>query len=86
MDLDELKRELHTRARQLGFSELGVASIELPEDERHLMRWLEAGFHGDMEYMQRHGTMRSRPQELAPGTVRVISVRMDYCPSRGDAR
>ncbi len=80
MDLEELKRELRDRARQLGFNGFGVASIEIPEDERHLMRWLEAGFHGDMEYMQRHGTMRSRPQELVPGTVRVISVRMDYWP------
>src|SRR5215831_7977968 len=80
MDLEEVKRELRTRARQLGFGELGVTSIDIPEDERHLLRWLEAGFHGDMAYMQRHGTMRSRPEELFPGTVRVISVRMDYWP------
>ena len=80
MDLDALKRELRARALQLGCGELGVASIDIPEDERHLLRWLEAGFHGDMEYMQRHGTLRSRPQELVPGTVRVISVRMDYWP------
>ena len=43
--------------------------------------WLDAGFHGEMDYMQRHGRMRSRPEELAPGTVRVISVRMDYWPA-----
>ncbi len=80
IDLDAVKRELRTQALRLGFGELGVTSVEIPEDERHLLRWLDAGFHGDMGYMQRHGTMRSRPQELAPGTVRVISVRMDYWP------
>jgi epoxyqueuosine reductase len=80
IDLGEVKRELRARARQLGFGELGVTSIEIPDDEHHLLRWLEAGFHGEMDYMQRHGTMRSRPQELVPGTVRVISVRMDYWP------
>ena len=83
MDLDAVKRELRARALRLGFGELGVTTIEIPEDEQHLLRWLDAGLHGDMEYMQRHGTMRSRPQELVPGTVRVISVRMDYWP--GDA-
>ncbi len=79
-DLNAVKRELRVQALQLGFGELGVTSIDIPEDERHLLRWLEAGFHGGMEYMQRHGTLRSRPQELVPGTVRVISVRMDYWP------
>jgi len=83
MDLDAVKRELHARALHLGFGELGVATVEIPEDERHLLHWLEAGFHGEMQYMQRHGTKRSRPQELVPGTLRVISVRMDYWP--GDA-
>jgi epoxyqueuosine reductase len=83
IDLPQVKRELVDRARELGFSQLGVTDVEIPEDERHLLRWLEAGFHGDMDYMHRHGTMRSRPQELAPGSVRVVSVRMDYWP--GDA-
>jgi epoxyqueuosine reductase len=61
-----------------------VTSIDIPEDERHLLRWLADGFHGEMDYMERHGLMRSRPQLLAPGTVRVVSVRMDYWPE--DAR
>ena len=81
IDLNEAKRELKARALALGFGELGVTRIEIPDDERNLLRWLEAGFHGDMGYMQRHGTLRSRPQELAPGTVRVVSVRMDYWPA-----
>jgi len=84
VDLEEVKRELASRAAALGFAAIGVASIEIPEDERHLLRWLAGGFHGEMDYMERHGVMRSRPQQLAPGTVRVVSARMDYWPD--DAR
>ena len=84
IDLNAVKRELTVRARALGFGALGVADITIPEDERHLLRWLAQGFHGEMHYMQRHGVMRSRPQQLAPGTVRVVSARMDYWP--GTAR
>jgi epoxyqueuosine reductase len=80
IDLHAAKLELAARAHALGFGDLGVASVEIPADEQHLLRWLAAGFHGEMQYMERHGSMRSRPQELAPGTVRVISVRMDYWP------
>jgi epoxyqueuosine reductase len=74
------KRQLEARARELGFDRIGVTSVEITDDEQHLLRWLDAGFHGEMDYMRRHGVMRSRPQELAPGTVRVVSVRMDYWP------
>jgi epoxyqueuosine reductase len=74
------KRQLTARARELGFERIGVARIDIPEDEQHLLRWLDAGFHGEMDYMRRHGVMRSRPQELAPGTIRVVSARMDYWP------
>jgi epoxyqueuosine reductase len=84
IDLSALKGELAARARALGFAALGVAGISIPEDERHLLRWLDEGFHGEMHYMQRHGVRRSRPQELAPGTVRVVSARLDYWPQ--DAR
>jgi epoxyqueuosine reductase len=63
-----------------GFAAVGVTGIELPQDEALLMQWLERGFHGEMGYMSRHGTLRTRPAELAPGTLRVISVRMDYWP------
>jgi epoxyqueuosine reductase len=76
-----VKRELAARAATLGFAAIGVASIEIREDERHLLRWLAEGFQGEMDYMQRHGVMRSRPQQLAPGTVRVVSARMDYWPA-----
>src|ERR1700680_3612762 len=80
IDFQTLRRVLTSEARALGFSGLGVARLEIPEDERHLLKWLAAGFHGEMHYMQRHGRMRSRPQQLAPGSVRVISARMDYWP------
>ena len=80
IDLHETRRELAARAAALGFAAIGVASVEIPEDERHLLKWLAAGFHGEMGYMERHGVMRSRPQQLAPGTVRVVSARMDYWP------
>ncbi len=69
---------------ELGFQQAGIAATTLDADEARLLTWLAAGHHGEMEYMQRHGTRRSRPAELVPGTVRVISLRMDYWP--GDAR
>lgn len=84
IDLHAVKRSLAAQASAFGFDALGVANIELPEDERHLINWLDAGYHGDMDYMSRHGSMRSHPDELAPGTVRVVSVRMNYWP--GEAR
>jgi epoxyqueuosine reductase len=84
IDLNAAKNALAAQALAFGFDALGVAGIELGEDERRLISWLDAGFHGDMHYMQRHGSMRSRPEELAPGTVRVVSVRLNYWP--GEAR
>jgi epoxyqueuosine reductase len=81
LDLAATKKALLAGARALGFSQLGVTSVRIPEDEQHLLRWLEAGFHGEMGYMQKHGSLRSRPHELVPGTVRVLSARMDYWPA-----
>lgn len=75
-----LESSIKAWARELGFSDAGITDLDLSEAERHLWRWLEKGFHGSMGYMERHGTRRSRPAELIPGTVRVISVRMDYDP------
>ncbi|HEX2584354.1 MAG TPA: tRNA epoxyqueuosine(34) reductase QueG [Steroidobacteraceae bacterium] len=65
---------------ELGFQQIGISNIDLGDDEQHLSRWLNNQFHGDMDYMQRHGTKRSHPEELVPGTLRVISARMDYWP------
>lgn len=67
--------------RELGFSQLGIAGIDLADAEAGLQAWLEAGHHGEMDYMAAHGMKRARPAELVPGTVRVISARMDYLPS-----
>ena len=78
--LAELAAAIKEWGRELGFQQLGVARIDLGEHEAHLLDWLAAGFHGTMTYMARHGTRRARPAELVPGTVRVISARMDYWP------
>lgn len=67
----------------LGFQGVGITDTELGTAELHLTRWLDAGHHGEMDYMARHGTRRSRPAELIPGTLRVISLRMDYLPPHG---
>ncbi|WIW00201.1 tRNA epoxyqueuosine(34) reductase QueG [Kinneretia aquatilis] len=67
-------------ALELGFSQIGVADIDLHSAEAGLLAWLEAGFHGSMHYMQSHGLKRARPAELVPGTLRVLSLRMDYLP------
>ena len=63
---------------ELGLQQVGITDTQLAGHEQRLQRWLAEGFHGEMEYMARHGSRRSRPEELVPGTVRVISVRMDY--------
>ena len=80
IQLQSLAADIKRWGRELGFQQVGISDVQLTEDEQHLVKWLEQSFHGDMEYMQRHGTKRSRPAELIPGTLRVISVRMDYWP------
>jgi epoxyqueuosine reductase len=75
-----LMADIRGWAAQLGFARIGVANIDLAVDEAHFRDWLHAGFNGAMDYMSRHGTKRSRPAELLPGTVSCLSVRMDYWP------
>lgn len=65
---------------ELGFQQVGISDIDLADDEQHLQNWLAEHMHGEMDYMQRHGSKRSHPEELVPGTLRVISARMDYLP------
>lgn len=79
-DLAALAADIRRWGTELGFQAVGIADVALDEDAAHLADWLAAGLHGDMDYMQRHGTRRTRPEELVPGTLRVISVRMDYLP------
>ena len=69
---------IKTLAREAGFQRCGIAGVELGPDEAHLRDWLAQGLHGDMDWMARHGDKRSRPAALVPGTVRVISVGLDY--------
>ncbi len=73
-------RALRAGSKELGFSQIGVAGIDLSSAEPGLLAWLAAGFHGGMDYMAAHGLKRARPAELVPGTASVITVRMDYLP------
>ncbi|QLF92885.1 tRNA epoxyqueuosine(34) reductase QueG [Pseudomonas sp. ABC1] len=84
LDPAALARSIKDWGRELGFQQVGISGLDLAEHEAHLQRWLEAGYHGEMDYMAAHGSKRSRPDELVPGTLRVISLRMDYLP--GDTR
>jgi epoxyqueuosine reductase len=80
LDAAKVWAELQSAARELGFSQIGVTGVNLAEAEPGLEAWLAAGFHGSMNYMASHGLKRARPAELVPGTVSVITVRMDYLP------
>jgi len=79
-DLGALAARIREWGGELGFQQVGIAGCEIGEAEIRLMEWLARGWHGDMDYMAAHGTRRSRPDELVPGTLRVISVRMNYFP------
>lgn len=80
LDPAALGADLRHWARMLGFSQIGVADADLATAEPGLLAWLEAGFAGSMDYMRRHGLRRARPAELVPGTVRVVTARMNYLP------
>ena len=82
--LADLTATLRQWAAELGFQQLGVTGVDLGEHEGYLQKWLDAGYHGDMDYMIRHGSKRSRPNELVPGTCTVLSLRMDYQPPGAD--
>lgn len=79
-DPESLSRFVKDSAAELGLTHCAITDTDLGEHETHLLNWLAAGFHGEMDYMQRHGTRRSRPADLLPGTIRIISVRLDYYP------
>ncbi|MBS7325026.1 MAG: tRNA epoxyqueuosine(34) reductase QueG [Thiopseudomonas sp.] len=78
--LEQLPQQLAAWASELGFSQAGISSTDLSAEEKYLQRWLDAGHHADMDYMAKHGMLRARPDELVPGTLSVISLRMDYMP------
>jgi len=77
---NQLVSQMQAWARELGFSQIGVAGVDLSSAEPGLLAWLSQGFHGDMAYMASHGLKRARPAELVPGTVSVLTARMDYLP------
>ena len=85
IDLTALARDIKQWSRELGFQQTGIADCDLSAAEPRLLAWLKKGWHGDMDYMARHGTARSRPPALVPGTLRVISARMDYLPQNARA-
>lgn len=80
MNYDQLADNIKIWGHELGFQKVGITDVDLSKHEAQLQKWLDAGYHGTMDWMARHGMMRARPDQLHPGTVRVISVRMDYLP------
>lgn len=86
--LAALARSIREWGTELGFADVRIADADLGNADEGLRQWIAAGFHGQMDYMAAHGGKRARPAELVPGTVRVISVRMDYLPreTAGDWR
>ena len=83
--MPDLANAIKQWGRELGFQAVGITDVDLGEHEQYLQSWLGRHFHGEMTYMADHGNKRSRPAELVPGTLRVISVRMDYLPADTDA-
>lgn len=80
-DWSALASDIKDWGRTLGFSAVGIAPIDLSHAEAGLLDWLAKGYHGEMDYMARHGLARARPAELVPGTASVITVRLDYKPA-----
>ena len=79
-DLNALAQRIKRWGSELGFAAVGIADSDLTRAESELEKWLDKGFHGEMDYMAAHGSKRARPAELIPGTQRIISVRLDYFP------
>ncbi|WP_198159531.1 tRNA epoxyqueuosine(34) reductase QueG [Grimontia marina] len=80
MNFTQLAENIRQWGHELGFQHIGITDVDLRQHEEQLQRWLDNGYHGEMDWMARHGMMRARPQELVEGTVRVISARMNYLP------
>ncbi|AVJ55026.1 tRNA epoxyqueuosine(34) reductase QueG [Idiomarina sp. OT37-5b] len=78
--LAQLATDIKRWGAELGFQKVGIADLDLSRHEASLQDWLDKGYHGEMEFMERHGMLRARPAELHPGSVRAISVRMNYLP------
>ena len=82
LDLNLLAKNIKQWGIEAGFQQVGICDTDLSLEEPKLQAWLDKQYHGDMAWMSRHGMMRARPYELHPGTLRVISVRMNYLPAK----
>ncbi|HEY0664618.1 MAG TPA: tRNA epoxyqueuosine(34) reductase QueG [Gallionella sp.] len=80
VDYPALAVQIRAWAHELGFQAVGISDTDLAVAESGLREWLALGLHGDMDYMAKHGSKRTRPEELVPGTIRVISLRMNCAP------
>ncbi len=78
--MQSLAEQIKQWGKELGFQQIGITDVDLSLYEPRFLAWLEKGFHGCMDYMEKHGTKRTRPQELLPGTLRIITARLDYLP------
>jgi len=85
MDYRALAARIRQWGAELGFQAVGIADTDLADAENRLGEWLGRGWHGEMDYMARHGALRARPADLVPGTLRVISCRMDYLQASADS-
>jgi len=83
-DSSELKTLIKQWSLELGFQQMGVSDIDLSQAEARLQQWLSKGYQGDMSYMAHHGKKRSQPELLVPGTISVLTFRMDYLPDNDD--
>lgn len=82
---EPLVQKIQQWGQELGFSQIGIADVDLSASEEGLLQWLANGFHGEMHYMQSHGLLRARPAQLVPGTVSIITARMNYLPTNTPA-
>jgi epoxyqueuosine reductase len=80
-DLTQLAHKIKQWGHEFGFQQVAISDTELRQAEQYLQKWLAGNFHGEMHYMQKHGTKRTRPAELVPGTARIITARMNYMPA-----
>ena len=78
VDVDSLARSIKAWGKAMGFDAIGITGTDLSQEEAHLLAWLDADCHGDMDYMAKHGVKRARPASLIPGTLSVISARLSY--------
>lgn len=83
--LYQLAQNIKTWGKELGFADIGISSIDLNAYETEHLNWLQQGFHGQMDYMSKHGTKRTRPEELEPGTLSIISARMNYFDTQANS-